>query len=596
MTQPGFPAYGSVPPYSLSTPGFIPPNPHRPQRSMLPFILGGAGAFVFLLAAGGGIALFAMRSKSVALPVDAKLLPAQTTGVSTQLIEATREPDARVKRTYVAAELGAEVCRPGQLNPARRIEGIGGGSTRAAKDLFFKKSALDEIRSLLDCGSVLEGSLESPYQALISIDGDKKGPQHVAVGHFSISDLPRKGGFTPFSYRGVSGFCRTQGDDRSGLFGVAPTSPAGVCDENSFGGFAQGSTWFLGSRSALETMASSIKNPKEDLNVRVAALKDASNATTGLPVVRIQASPKSSREFFTAPCLFGAAHSAVPFTQFMEGCFPTVGQERALEAIDAKIKAAAYETDGDLAKAKAFQGNIVFVARDDESAVAVERDVKDVVADWRIHVEENDDKLIVQSNEFAVTAGQKKFAAVADDYFNALKGAKVSRKGRTVRVTMKEALSKADLVALDEAERSTVEKRQATADILDAIQAKRAIPQPALAKLVGGAWATFLTGPAPAEQPPSVRTPLSSDECHRLQARIAGFSSSSFFSTDARLMFFSHKFANCATRPPEADLSQRACLASFKTADEYARCAAPDLGATIPLGQPPESLFGERKR
>ena len=34
----------------------IPPNPHRPQRSPLPFILGGAGAFVFLLAAGGTIA------------------------------------------------------------------------------------------------------------------------------------------------------------------------------------------------------------------------------------------------------------------------------------------------------------------------------------------------------------------------------------------------------------------------------------------------------------------------------------------------------------------------------------------------------------
>jgi hypothetical protein len=100
MTQPGFPAYGSVPPYSLSNPGFIPPNPHRPRAgaSMLPFILGGAGAFVFLLVAGGGIALFAMRSKSVALPVDAKLLPAQTTGVSTQVIEATRETNQHVKR------------------------------------------------------------------------------------------------------------------------------------------------------------------------------------------------------------------------------------------------------------------------------------------------------------------------------------------------------------------------------------------------------------------------------------------------------------------------------------------------------------------
>lgn len=609
MTQPGYPAYGSpygpgpggphdrhsVPPFSMS--GSIPPNPHRPQRSPLPFILGGAGAFVFLLAAGGAIAFVTLRSKSVALPVDAKMLPSQTSGVSTQLIEATRETDKNVKRAYVAAELGAEVCRPGQVNPARRIEGIGGGSTRAAKDLFFKKTAIDEMRSLLECGAILEGSLESPYQAVISVDNnDKKGLQHIAVGHFSIADLPRKGGFTPFSYRGIDGFCRTQGDDRGGLFGAVPASPPGTCDETSFGGFAQGSTWFLGNRAALETMAVSVKNPKEDLNVRLAALKDAASATQGLPVVRIQAQPKSSREFFIAPCLFGASHSAVPFAQFMEGCFPASGQERALESIDAKLKAAAYETDGDLAKAKAFQGNIVFVARDDDSAVQVEREVKDVVADWRIHVEENDDKLIVQSNEFAVTAGQKKFAAVADDYFKALKGAKVTRKGRTVRVALREALSKADLVALAEAETSTVEKRRATADILDAIQAKRPVPQPALAKLVGGPWATFLTGPAPLEAPPSVRAPMTTDECRKLQSRVAGFSTSSFFSTDARLMFFSHKFANCATHPPDVDSAQRACLAAFKTADEYARCASADVGAIIPLGQPPEAIFGERHR
>ncbi|MDB4937997.1 MAG: hypothetical protein JWP87_4969 [Labilithrix sp.] len=586
MNQPGYSAYGSVPPYSMpANPPVAHAGPSAASRSALPLVLGGAGAFLVLLAAvGGGAAFWLTRSKSVALPVDAKMLPSQTTGISTQLIEATRETDDRVKRTYVAAELGAEVCRPGTANPARRIEGIGGGSTRAAKELFFQKKSLDEMRALLECGSVLQGSLESPYQAVITVENDEKRPQHIAVGHFSITDLPRKSGFTPFSYRGASGFCRTQGEDRSG-----------TCDDTSFGGFAQGTTWFLGDRGSLETMASSVQNPKEDLNARLAALKDAASATQGLPVVRIQAQPKSSREFFVAPCMFGASHSAVPFTQFLEGCFPSKGSERALEAIDAKIKAAAYETDGDLKKAKAFQGNIVFVARDDESAKEVEREVKDVVSDWRIHIEENDDKLIVQSNEFAVTTGQKKFAAVADNYFKALKGAKVTRKGRTVRVAMREGLSKADLLALDDADRSTAEKRRATAEILDAIQAKKPVPQGPLAKLVGPQWAAFLTGPAPLEAPPSVKLPMSADECKKLQSRVSAFSTSSFFSTDARLMFFSHKFANCAVHPPEVDEVQRACLASFKTADEYARCAAADLGATIPRGQPPESDFGDRR-
>jgi hypothetical protein len=41
--------------------------------------------------------------------------------------------------------------------------------------------------------------------------------------------------------------------------------------------------------------------------------------------------------------------------------------------IDSKIKAAAFEMDGDHQKAKAFHGNIVFVARDDRGANDVER-------------------------------------------------------------------------------------------------------------------------------------------------------------------------------------------------------------------------------
>jgi len=606
MTQPGFPAHGvfgppsghyqqlgSIPPTSGPS---IPPNPHRPQRSSLPLILGGAAAAFFVLAAaGGGVAFWKLRSKSVALPVDARMLPAQTSEVGTQLIEATRETDERVRGAYLAAELGSELCRPGTSDPARRIEGIGSGSPRAAKELFFNKRALEEVRSVLECGSVLGGSLDSPYQAVITVDDDKR-KQRVAVGHFTITELPEKHGFTPFQFRGLPGFCRTRGDDRTGggAFGL-PGSPSSSCEETSLGAFAEGTTWFMGDRAALETMAGSVKNPKEDLNARLAALKDAAAQTEGLPVVRLQAQPKSSREFFIAPCLFGASHSAAPFTQFLDGCFPAKGQERMLEEVDSKIKAAAYETDGDVQKAGAFHGNMIFVARDDAGAKDVEADVKEIVSEWKAHIDLNDAKLINMSSDFAVTSRQKKFAAVADSYFKALKHAKVSRSGRTVRVSFKEKLSKADLAALEDADRKTVEKRRATAEILDAIQARRPVPQPALAKLVGAQWAFFLSGPAPAEAPPSVRVPMTSAECRSLQARLAPFTTTSFFTPEARLMFLMHKFASCETRPPEVDAGQRACLAAFKTSFEYARCSATDLADTVPPNQPPESEFGDRR-
>jgi len=574
-----------------------PPGPPPNKKSMLPFIIGGGVLVVFLI--GGGLGAFFLlrgRGKAVALPVDAKLLPTNTSQISTQVLESTRELDPKVKRAYTAAELGTDLCKPGASNPARRIEGIGSGTTKSAKELFFQKKNLEEIRSILDCGSVLGESLESPYQAVISVDGeDGKRTQRIGVGHFNVDNLPKKSGYTAFNYKGIPGFCRTQGDDR-GSFGL-PAPPAGTCDDRSFGGFAQGTTWFLGDKEALETMANAVKKPKDDLNARLSALKDAAGETKGLPNVRLTAQPKSSRDFFTSPCMFGAGNSAAGFTTFLEGCFPAKGQEKTIESIDSKIKAAAFETDGDPAKNGSFEGNVIFVARDDDAAKSVENDVKDVVSEWRNHLESNEAKLTIQSNELAASGRQKKFAGIVDTYIKALKGSKVTRNGRTIRVSYKEPLSKADLVAVEEADKTSADKKLATAEILDAIQNKQAIPKASLAKLVGPGWAQFLTGPAPIEAPPVIKAPMSTDDCKKLQARIAPFNVSNFFTTDARLMFFSHKFATCGIRNPEVDPLQAGCLATFKTASEYARCASSDVGgAAVPAGQPPEADFGDRRK
>ncbi|MBS2017567.1 MAG: hypothetical protein JST00_32095 [Deltaproteobacteria bacterium] len=607
MTQPGFPSYGgpggapygppsgrpslygSIPPISHPS---IPPNPHRPsgKTSILPFAIGGGVALLALIAFGGGVAAYKLRSKSVALPVDVKMLPAQTSEVSTQLIDATREKDERIKRAYLAAELGSEMCLPGSGDPARRIEGLGGGTTRAAKELFFQKKSLDDIRAVMDCGSALAESLESPYQAVITVEGEAAKRQRIAVGHFGVSTLPAKHGFTPFSFRGQPGYCRTSAPNGTPAFNLL-----GTCEESTPGAFAQGTTWFLGDRASLETMAQSVRAPKEELNARLLALKDAAAQTEGLPVVRLQAQPKTSRDFFMAPCFFGASQSAAPFTSFLDGCFPAKGQERLIEEIDSKIKAAAYETDGDVQKAGAFKGNLVFVARDDAGAKEVELDVKEIVSEWKSHVELNDARLINQSNDFAFTTRQKKFAAVADRYFAALKHAKVSRSGRTVRVSFSEKLTKADLLALDDADRKTIEKRRATAEILEAIQSSRPIPAQSLSKIVGAPWAMFLSGPPPKDLPNAGRAPMPKDECKVVQSRLAAFTTASFASSDARLLFLTYKFASCDAFPPSVDAAQRICLAAFKTPVEFAKCTPANV-ADAPLpGQPPESEFGDRR-
>lgn len=586
-------------PTGVSIPPGPPPSPRRaPSPALVAAVVAG---IVGLSAVAGGVAYTVAAKKQVALPVDAKLLPAQTTEIGTRLIEATRESDEAVKSAYLAAELGAELCRPGTYDPARRLEAIGAGTPRAAKELFFDKEKLADVAQLLECGGYLGASLDSPYQTAVSYeDGEQR--RLVSVAHFRFSTLPPSAGFTAQGYRGVAGYCQVGSAKKDPFamaggakrpFGAAPEPTS--CEDGDHGAFAQGTTWFLGRKSALETMAHAVTHPKEELNTRLASIQEAARQTEGLPVVRLQASPKSSREFFMSPCYMGATQSAAPFKDFVDGCFPGKSLDPTLSEIDAKLKAAAYETDGDVQKAGAFHGNLVFVARDDDAAKEVEREVKEVVSEWKAHLELHDAKLINQSRDLATTSRQKKFSAIADRYFKALSRAEVKRKGRSIRVSFLEKLGPEDKAALEDADRSTVEKRRAVAEVLSAIEAKKPLPVPALGKLVGPAWAKYLAGPAPAPVVPGGRVVLSTDECKKLQQRVAWFSTSdhAFDAPGARAMLFEHKYATCSTRPMTVESSQRACLDGFHSAAEYAACAT-TATAAVPFGEPPESEFGDR--
>lgn len=575
-TSYGPPAYGP-PGYA---PVYVPPNTSQPQKSQIGLMLGiGAGAFVLVATiVGGGAYAYSKRSRPVALPVDATLLPTQTNEVATQLIEATRETDEQVRRAYLAAELGSELCQPGSGDPARRIEELGSRTPREAKDIFLDSKKREEIAKLLECGSVLGATLDSPYQTAISFEDEDGKKLRVGVGHFTLTGAPKSQGFLPQSYRGLPGFCRTGEKDND-------------CDEKDYGAFASNKSWFFGTKTALDGFAANVRKPKEKPGPRVESLKEAAAQTEGLPVVRMQASPKSAKEFFTTPCFYGAIHSAAPLTKFLDGCFPSKQVEKSLAEIDSKLKAAAYEMDDDHQKAKAFHGNIVFVAKDDRAAKDVEHDAKDIVNEWSAHLEDNEAKLINDSRKLATTSQQKKFGAVADAFFHALKKSKVTRKGRSVTISFREALSPEDLDALEEADRTTKAKRQATATIIDALQNRRPVPEAALSKIVGPTWGRYLASPPPAAL---ARTPMTEGECRSVQARLAPISlgDRAFSTPESRSMFLAHKYATCSISPPETDPAQRSCLSTFRNAAEYALCA----GSASAAAEPATSEYGDASK
>jgi hypothetical protein len=293
-----------------------------------------------------------------------------------------------------------------------------------------------------------------------------------------------------------------------------------------------------------------------------------------------------------APCNWAAVQSAAGFGEFLDGCFPSKTEERTLTEIDSRIRGAAYELDGDYAKAGAVLGNIVFVARDADAAKRLEKDVIELTGDWKEHLRTYDAKLITESQNKAVTRSQKKFAAVVDTFFTAMRHMKVTRSGRTVRIGYEEKLSKDDIQEIKDADKSTEDNRIATAEIVNAIQARRPVPQSSLAVLVGSRWATYLTGPVPANLTPPAKFPVSNTDCQQIQRQLASVKYSDV-APPSRDLYFQFRWSSCAAgKTPEVSIAQRTCLLSSKTANEFSACTGAPAG---PANEPPESEFGAKK-
>src|SRR5262249_10577893 len=92
-----------------------------------------------------------------------------------------------------------------------------------------------------------------------------------------------------------------------------------------------------------------------------------------------------------------------------------------------------------------------------------------------------------------VSLRQKNWAIIVDNFARALEKIHVSRDGRTVKMDFNEPLGDDDRRDLAAANKETFDKRVAVANVLEAIQQKRALPQDSLALLVGAPWAAYFT-------------------------------------------------------------------------------------------------------
>ncbi len=434
------------------------------------------------------------------LPVEPKQLPGTSSIVEAELIEGMRETDPRLKDAYTAAELGSEVCREGEPNPAHKLELMTIFGSTIAKS-FFTADNLTKVQGLLECGSILAGAMDGGFQTAVQFVDDSGKKAEIDILKLKVDELPPKFGLTKRSFGGRDGFCRTSD----------PSQPGKVldCTTDSDAALKDGNTWFLGKRGELDAVARTLSKPKPELTTQLAALNDAANEVEGLSSLRIESQLTTSKPFLAAPCAWGAFQTAGDERDFVKGCFPE-SDSKVIQEIDGKLKAAAFEIEPDVLKAGGVHGSIVLVARDNDGAKVIEKDAGELATDWKSQLENNEGKLVTQAKKNPVSLRQKSWAIIVDNFIKAVQGIKVSRSGRVVKMRFNAPLDPSDKGDLDAARTDTADKRGAVADILNAVKGKQSVPVASLTKLVGPQWAQYLVSLStfdPKNLPASCKTP-----------------------------------------------------------------------------------------
>jgi hypothetical protein len=510
------------------------------------------------------------------MPIDAKQLPAQTTIIEAEVIDGTRETDPHIRQMFTSAELGSEICRAGTLDPAVQLEVIGLLGSSSAKQ-FFAAQNLESVRSLLECGQLLTANLDGNFQTAIGFTDDSSTKQEVGILQLKAQDIPPKYGLTKHAFSGVDGYCRTSDPSK-------PTAAATDCTATSEAALHQANTWLFGKRAALDTAAHTMATPRTDLSTQVAALNDAAAETEGLSSTRIQADLGSAKSFIGAPCGWGAFQTAGSSKDFFDSCFPN-SDEKLIEGMDAKLRAAAFELEPDVVKAGAVHGNIILVARDGDAAKDVEKDANELVTDWKSQLQNNEAKLIKQAKTDPISLRQKAWATYVDNFLHAVENMKVTRSGRTVHMSFNDALLDDDRRDLTDADKQTRDRRAAIADVLSAIAAKQALPQDALAKIVGAPWATFFIQSAQFD--PATKAALPAGECKDLKKAASKLKAHDMTNKEASALLSELAFADC-NHPPHVMAATHACLTGgFRTAVDFAKCAPPQEPAEVDFGDKP---------
>jgi hypothetical protein len=439
-----------------------------------------AGFLGLAIIAGGALLVAKYRAMPPrALPLVAARLPARTTKISESRLRSDLDEAATLPDLIIVSALSEAVC--GGVDVAKLLAAAHG------KDLAWMKRAglLDlagsqTVRDGLTCASAVQREIAAPTLMEVTfIDGDK--PRTVNVIRSSMLDLPANIGFVRHNFSGLPGDCLKKHEEKAD------------CQDGAFSAFHDGSTWGFGPVEAIEGFARAYTTSHTELTSNVEILQETVLHTEGADETVIVAKPETIPWKMVCERAAPLGHQR----EFLEACFPS-GQDRLLEQVTAKVRGVAIERDL-LAKAAAFNVGFVLLARDDDAARDIEKDLLDLIRDWRAHIANREPDVLRLLRAPSEYIHDRFWEAASDPLLRAIRSASVTRDGASVHFGMRAPLRPAEAKLVKEFVETHTEDQVAATKIIEAILANLPIPEKSLSTFVGADVAAWIAAPRASE-------------------------------------------------------------------------------------------------
>lgn len=498
-----------------------------------------------IVAVGGGLVLRRyIASGQRALPIVAARLPPRTLRVSDSRLRADLDELAVLPDAYVTSALAAVAC--GGTDVALLIERARGRDLGWLKrNGIFDLGHDEHIRDALTCGAAIRlgGNKGSPSRVGVTFMQDEK-PMDVVVLRSPLTDLSLGPGFMRHNFSGLSGQCRH------------PDEAKTDCPDGATATLHDGDTWVFGDVVEVEAFGRTYTSAHEELTTSVEILQGMVAHTRGADETVIIAKPE------TVPWK-EVCERAAPINhekEFVAACFPS-GQEKVMEAIATRTRGLAIERDM-LAKGIAFSLNYVLLARDDDDARELEKDLRDFVRDWRAHVANHEPEMIRLIRAPSDYVHDRFWEAGLDPLLRALHAIDVTRNGAVVRLVIRQELRPEEAKSLKE----FVATRRATQDalgaIVDALVQHTPLPEKKLSMFVGPDVAAWMSAPR-----------ASIKDCTTIGAKLKSVTAGDLSPEQAGMkLVLDHRYAQERCVGMSLPAETKTCLDHATSMQEFASC------------------------